>query len=309
MIGKFKTQVQTLFVDKNSPVFSVEGSLNIILSPSLYWVKKVSLPVKYLREVKPLLPSLFEEVLPAGNYSYSAYKQGEDYFVFAYEDKMILDTLVSKGISASQVKGVYFAQSELFSIDKPVEIDEQNSLYKKDDIVMALPSSWFAERISLEFDASKLSKHSIALKQFSHIVNDKSLFKMSAIVLVFLLLIATEYFITSHKVTELQTKQENVFQKYHLKATMFQNRAMLQELQTHHKEQMKLRKYMAIALKTPLLKNQKLTLIELRAMKLKLAFSGEKKGLENRLFSFFKKEQIKYSAHYKKGTLYMELIL
>lgn len=309
MIGKFKKQVKTLFLDKNSSVFNIEGNLNIILSPSLYWVQKVSLPVKYLREVKPLLPSLFEEVLPAGNYNYTAYKQGEDYYIFAYEDKMILETLASKGITPSQVKGVYFAQRELFSMDKPIEVDKENSLYKQDDIVMLLPATWFKESITLNLEEIKLSKHNIVLKQFSHIVKDKTLFKMSAIVFVFLLLIATEYFITLQKVTNLREKQENIFEQYHLKATMFQNKAMYKELQSRHEEQMKLRKYMAIILKIPLLNNQKMTLVAFKGKKLKLAFTGEKQSLEKVVFTPLKKDHIRYDANYKKETLYLELAL
>ncbi|MDQ7066925.1 MAG: hypothetical protein Q9M40_02365 [Sulfurimonas sp.] len=70
--------------------------VSIILSPSLYWVQKLSLRVKYVREVKKLLPSIFEDMLPAGQYSYSAYKRGDDFFIFAYEDKAILKLLQDK---------------------------------------------------------------------------------------------------------------------------------------------------------------------------------------------------------------------
>ena len=140
-------------------------------------------------------------------------------------------------------------------------------------------------------------------------MDDKSLFKISAIFLVLLLLIATEYFITSYKVTQLSNLQEKVFEKYHLKSTMFQNKAMFKELQAKHKEQMQLRKNIAIVLKLSLKKEQKLTLIEIKGKKLKLVFEGEKEALQNVVFAQLKKEQIKYNAHYKKNSLYMELSL
>ena len=309
MIGKFKKQVKTLFVDKNSTFVSVEGHVNIILSPSFYWVKKVSLPVKYLRDVKALLPSLFEDILPPKNYSYSAYKYEDEYFIFAYEDKMILDSLAEKGISASQIKAVHFAQSEFFEIDGPIEIDTEQTLFKKDDILMLLPSSWFDESQDINLNELKLSKQSITLKQFSHIVDDKTLFKISALVLIFILVIAAEYFITQEKVQDISKKQEALFSKYKLQSTMFQNKAMFKELNSKYKKQMLLRRYMATVLKLSLESKQKLVLVELKGNKLKLAFSGEKEGLERLIFKQLKVQSIHYSAKYKKNTLYVELSL
>ena len=132
MFTKYKKQIDTIFLDTNSNDFTNKESVNVILSPSLYWVKKVSLPVKYLRDVKPLLPSLFEDILPDAVYSYFVYKSEEEYFIFAYEDKKIFNLLNSKGIPASHVNNVYFAQSEFGGVDGAIKIDEKNSLYFKE---------------------------------------------------------------------------------------------------------------------------------------------------------------------------------
>ena len=70
----FRSKAKAFFVDVNSPSYLLEAPVNVILSPSMYWVKRVTLPVKYLYEVKSLIPSLFEENLPEGKYSYSAYR-------------------------------------------------------------------------------------------------------------------------------------------------------------------------------------------------------------------------------------------
>ena len=98
---KFNTKLKTIFLDPNSDKSVINNydndsilvtddaskkreKVNVILSPSLYWVKKLSLPVKYVREVKKLLPSIFEDTLPKGNYNYTAYKSGEDFFGFEH---------------------------------------------------------------------------------------------------------------------------------------------------------------------------------------------------------------------------------
>ena len=87
MFSKFNKQIDTIFLDTICDNFHTDNKVNIILSPSLYWIKKVSLPVKNVKDVKPLLASIFEDILPDGTYNYSAYKNDDAYLVFAYEDK------------------------------------------------------------------------------------------------------------------------------------------------------------------------------------------------------------------------------
>ena len=89
MFTQFNQKYKTIFLDPSSDISSVEEKVNVILSPSLYWVKKLSLPLKKASEAHKLLPSIFEETLPLGNYNYSVYKKGDDFFAFAYDDKAI----------------------------------------------------------------------------------------------------------------------------------------------------------------------------------------------------------------------------
>ncbi len=71
---QFNRQHKILFLDPNYPAVCGDEKVDIILSPSLYWIKKISLPLNSLREVRTLLPSIFEDMLPDGIYSYSVYK-------------------------------------------------------------------------------------------------------------------------------------------------------------------------------------------------------------------------------------------
>ena len=108
----FKSKAKAFFVDIETPPYEGSGSVNIILSPSTYWVKRVDLPVKYLRDVRSLMPSLFEEHLPQGKYSYYTYKDGESFLIFAYNDKEVLDLMAEKNITSANIRNVYLAQSE-----------------------------------------------------------------------------------------------------------------------------------------------------------------------------------------------------
>ncbi|MFK5937062.1 MAG: hypothetical protein QM497_01585 [Sulfurimonas sp.] len=311
MFSKFNKQIDTIFLDINSSSFETSEHVNVILSPSLYWVKKVSLPVKYLRDVKALLPSLFEDILPHGNYSYSAYKSGEEFYIFAYEDKLILDTLHNKGITTAQVHNIYFSQREIFDIHGAIQIDETQSLYKKDDILLLVPSAWTTSHTKLfrTLDKIVLSKNSIALKQFSHLVNEKSLYALASVAVIFLILIASEYFITLEKISKVESLKEKVFAKAGLKATMFQNKSMLKEYQQTDKIQKTVRKRMVNILNIPLKNDTKILDLSLRGKTIKVAFEPISDGVKSTIFNDLKSKNIKFKSSLESTILYVEIEL
>ena len=309
MFSKFNKQIKTIFLDPASDSFEIEDDLNVVLSPSLYWVKKVSLPVKYLRDAKSLLPSLFEDTLPEGSYSYSTYKSGDDFFIFAYEDKFIIDTLSSKGISSTQVKGVYFAQSELSQTQGAIKINETQSIYVKDEIVILVPCCWIEESGSLDIGCIDLSKHSISLKQFGHIVNDKSLYMLASIFSLLIVLVALEYFITVQKISTTTELKDELFSKHGLKSTMIQNRSMLNEYKTIHKRQSNLREYSSYILSMSLVKQQRLLQLSMKGKKLIAAFSGVEKGDEASLQKYLKSKKLQFTSNFKDKSWYVEIEL
>ena len=227
MLTWFTKEASIIFLDPLSERYSIDGAVNVVLSPSLYWVKKVSLPVK---DVKPLLPSLFEEILPEGDYSYHAYKSNGSFFIFAYRDKEIIDILSEKGITYAQVRNVYFAQSELSNIEGALKINETQSICVKDDIVVILPCCWIEESGDLDISALTLSKQHVKLQQFSHIVNNKALYKIISILIWLILIVAGEYFITLNKTSKTLESKDELFSKNGLKSTMIQNRSIQQHL-------------------------------------------------------------------------------
>ena len=309
MFSKFKRQFDTIFVDVNSANFELDDSVNVILSPSLYWVKKVSLPVKSLRDVKPLLESLFEDILPDGRYSYTAYKEGDEYFIFAYEDKYILDTLAQKGIPFAKINKVYFAQSELSSLEDAKKLNEEEVILVQDGIVILLPAKFSETDDKLELNGIELSKRTISLKQFGHILNEKSLYTIVALFLVMVLLVLSEYIITLNKVNNLQTQREALFAKYKLKPTMIQNRSLLKKYESTYKSQIELRKLMATVLSMRLKDGQRLKSVSYKNKKFKLQYIGLKKGQESYIESSFKNKGFTYSAQFKKDIWYVEFKL
>jgi hypothetical protein len=309
---RFNTKATTVFLDPNSLVSYDKNDVkkvNVILSPSLYWVKKVSLPVKYIRDALKLLPSIFEDILPPANYSYSAYKSGEEFFIFAYEDKYIIDTLAKVGINLSDVSNIYFAQSELDSIDTALKINEMQSVYVKDDIVVLLPCCWIQESGELDLDGLKLSKHTIKLKQYGHLVDNSSFYKISAVLVVLSVLIFAQYFITMQKVSKLQQMRTDVFRKYNLKSTMLQNKSVLKKYKKTHLEQTKIREYISYILSFKLKSKEKLSKINLKDDVIKAEFIGVNSSTLNRLKNFLKSKKLNFKADMRNSKVYLEIVL
>jgi len=306
---KFNKKIDTIFLDLKTKHLELDKQVNIILSPSLYWVKKLSLPIKSVREVKKLLPSIFEDSISGGEYSYEAYKAGDDYFVFAYEDKRILELLKEKNISPSSVKKIYFAQSELSDITKPLKIDDEFSLAIQNDIVLLLPNGFIQDAQEINLSNIKHSKYNITLTSYSHIVNKKTLYSLSAILVGFIGLVFGEYMLYSNKVQKVDNQKSEVFTKYSLKPTMFQNNSLLKKYNKIYKRETQLRKYSAEVFATKLKPEHKLTSLILKDKKLVATFSGVKKNGYNYILKKFDAKSLKVNHYFKNKTFYMEMPL
>lgn len=309
MFSKFNEKVNTVFLDTNSQEIQTQEKLNVILSPSLYWVKKISLPVKYVRDVKPLLESLFEDTLPEGKYSYFTYKKEDFFYIFAYEDKKILDLFKEKGLALAQVNGVYFAQSEFDAMQKGIQIDENQTLFLNDGVVILLPSNVASGQSILNLDSIELSKHKIALNQFGHIVNNKHLYKLLGGFLVLIGLVSLEFLIVMHKISTTESLQEELFAKNNLQPTMMQNRALLKEYSTIYEKQTKFREVLGVVLSIPLQNTQKISELNLKGNKFTVEFLQTPKGKESAILRILDQQKLKYVLNFKENVLQVEISL
>lgn len=326
MFTKFKKRYKYIFLDpqaevphvpehsdkypwgtKNGQGINSNEKINIILSPSLYWVKKVSLPLQNVRDVKKLLPSLFEDTLPSGNYSYTAYKSDNEFFIFAYEDRQILDTLSQNNIPASSVVNVYFAQSVLGHIGDAMKINVSQSIYVKDEILLVVPSSWVQTSSILDLSQIKTSKHSITLQQFGHLVDSKSLYKIGVIMFILSLLLGTEYFITAHKLQEVTKLKDELFAKYNLQPTLLQNTSLLKKYDALHTKQMKLRDTISSILALKLNPSEELSQLKFKNNVLEAKFNGITEGKELQITQSLKDKKIEFKSSFKDKSWHVEI--
>lgn len=268
-----KSSYPNLYVHTSlEPIEATQERYNIILSPSLYWVKKLSLPIKYTREVKKLLPSIFEDMLLDGEYSYFVYKKESEYLAFAYEDKAILSLLEKKGLHAHNIAKVYFAQSIFESMEHAIAVDAAMALVNKEGIVVELPLLWLKETQPLDLSICTL-EHPITLATFTHIIEPKVFTRLSAGVLIFALLFLLQTFLLHRQSAILERQKAKLYEEFSLKPTSMQNSALLKKYSSLYEKQTSLREKSAQILSLKLPTHSSLIRIKLEDEKLFAEFS------------------------------------
>ena len=306
---QFNRQHKLLFLDPDYDAACGDEKVDIILSPSLYWIKKISLPLNSLREVKTLLPSIFEDMLPDGIYSYSVYKNSEDslFYAFAYEDKKILDVIAQHNIPMTNIASIHFAQSELHNTQHPMMIDDKQCLYVQDSIVTLVPSSWVKEKEELDLSSITLSKHKITLQQFAHIIDYKSLYGVISVLAILILLGFSELLITTQRSQDIVTKTDEIFVKDDLKPTMFENKSILKKLEKTHESQTRFREYLSYLLALKLNKSEKMTLLSLKNKTILVNFSGVDAKKGSHITSVLTSKGVPFTQKHQDGTLHLEI--
>ena len=305
----FKAKAKAFFVDVDSPSYTLDTSVNVILSPSLYWVKRVSLPIKYLRDVKSLLPSLFEDILPEGKYSYSAVKENEEFLLFAYNDKEILDLLVEKGINATNLNNIYLAQSEFDTLKSPVKVTTSSVLTLQNGVVVKLPLVLFPDAELLDLSEHVFSKQTIHLTRFNQIADKKSQVVFGSILGFLIVMFTTEWLITSSKVATIVEKQSEVFNHYNLQATSFQNEAVHAKLNNTFERQTRIRDILNLALTIKLGADERVEEIDLKKNKVVIVIKTATEVTGTKRLAKLKKRFKQTTSRFDNGIYVMEVRL
>lgn len=209
----------------------------------------------------------------------------------------------------THVKNVYFAQSEFDSMKKALRINERQSIYVQDGIVVMVPCCWIEESGEIDVENIKLSEYSIKLKHFSHIVDNKTLYTLLSVLSAFILLYGIEYFIIDHKVQKFNELKDEVFIKNDQKPTMLQNSSILQRYKDIDKREKKLTDAMALILRLELPKTVKIDQLKMDENKLLVKFSGIKSGGEKSIKDMMNSKNVLFESYFKNGNWYVEVRL
>lgn len=306
----FRKTGSPLFVDIHTTVNVEEKQIfDLILSPSFYWVKHVTIPIKSSSELKKFLPSLFEDTLPQGKYSYYAYPDGDAYLAFAYDDKMILDMLSKKGINSEQINRVYFAQSEFQALQEALAIDEDSALDVEDHVVVKLPKELVSSSAPLDLSGHVFSNHAITLAKYTHIATTKSLIQFSLFMGALIAIYMLDLIVSDIKIKELEAAPLELYAKHKLPATKIQNEVISETLLKQYLQQIKMRQIAAKILDLKLGKDEYISLYDLNAKRLTVEFNLASAKQASALTASLRQKGLSPKEKYNNGRLILEFAL
>lgn len=207
-----------IFLDGNSTHTNIYDKVDIVLSPKFYWIRKAKLPVKSASRALKIAPSFFSDVLPDGDYKYKVVKKDDDFLLFAYQEDVILKAISDSNIDISLVNKVFFAQTEL---DKFEAIDIQNDeiLYKKDDVLIQVPASIFEQDFqsaNMDYVIRHIKKTTsyISLDTYNKIIESSTSQKIIVALSFIMVFYFIEYFFIKQDLSRLAQKRDQAIKQY-----------------------------------------------------------------------------------------------
>lgn len=175
---------------------TLQESVNVMLTPQFYTLKKEALPVKYAYQAKKIAPSLFEGLLEeGGSYDYMVFKEVDTWVFIAYDMGKITNFLAAKGIEAPMMAKLFFAQQAVEFFTLPLMLDEKDALVVLDDVVVVVPRIALGEdeKPSLVFNNSFTPQKGVSLQgEIGSILNKKQAYTLASIFMLFAILFIAE---------------------------------------------------------------------------------------------------------------------
>ena len=199
-------------------------SVNIMLTPQFYTLKKEKLPIKYAFQAKKIAASLFDSLLEnPHSYDYFVYKEEDNWVFIAYKQEQIRTFLSSKGIEVENVGKIYFAQQSVNLFTKPVLLGQGNALVNIDKSVVVLPSVALDSDVkTLNFDDSFTPKNGIALEgSFNSFLTYNQALGVASLVTVFALIFFVEGWKYSSASDDIKIEVRELIEEYPALASQY----------------------------------------------------------------------------------------
>ncbi len=209
---------ELLLIYKEMKQVNLSHTVNIMLTPQFYTMKKEALPLKYQYQAKRIAPSMFDGLLDAsGSYDYFVYKEEESWVFIAYDAEEIKAFLLSKGIKTEQIAKMFFAQQAFNAFRKPVYIGEREALVTlEDNAVVIVPQSALEEfTASQHFNNDFTPKQGVSLQSTtSSLLNTKQAVGISVVFLLFAGIFFTEGLRYGGAETQLSEALTNLLEEH-----------------------------------------------------------------------------------------------
>ncbi len=233
-----------LLVYRNMGQQSLSDTVNIMLTPQFYTLKKETLPLKYAFQAKKIAPSLFDGLLEnTENYDYFVYREGEAWVFIAYDPQEINHFLVSKGIRPEQIGKIFFAQQALSFFTAPVLLGSKDTLSAIDDTVVVIPRSALSEEAeTMTLDEDFTPKNGIVLQgSFNSFLSRKQAISLSVLFSLFALAFFMEGWRYSEGSEATKAEIEALIEEYPALQSQYTRKSIAEKYRTIDKNERKKR--------------------------------------------------------------------
>ncbi len=235
-----------LLVYRNMPQQAFSETVNIMLPPQFYTLKREALPVKYAFQAKKIAPSLFDGLLEhPEKYDYMVYKEADRWVFIAYDLSAISLFLKSKGIPTTQVAKVFFAQQSCPSFENPVLLGEKDALLAIDGTVVNVPQTALPEGLSpVSFDDSFTPKQGLTLHSASSaLFTRKQAFGLAAFFILFSFTFFVEGWRYGSASQTLQDEINGLLEEYPALQSQYKRQSIAQKYRQIDKDERAKREY------------------------------------------------------------------
>lgn len=223
----------------------IASKSKLVLSPKFYWAKRVELDVRFVYEVKKMAVSIFDGVLPSGDFEYMVFKLGKgDFLLVAYSMSWIKSELEKLGIDMVFVDKIYLLESLLAGKDVSLRVDDDFGIVSEQRVLTYTPLRLLGDSVDIESVLSnkRLLKEPIYSKQFQNLKIGDREFRYLIWIVLFLNSIALLDIVKITIDRESLAKQKVDFIETNaLPQTSFQIKSMQEELLSIDKIQSDLR--------------------------------------------------------------------
>lgn len=300
---------KVFFVTKNFSQI-VDYRCDIVLSPEFYWVKKVRLNIKFSHIVKKMAPSIFDGMLPDGEFEYRVFKvKTGEFIVLAYDIKEIMRELELLGINLSMIDKMYTVQSELLEKDIEIAIDSDSALAMEDDVLFCMPVKLAETNNLISIDdvmqAKRLSSNYIFSKSFQKVkINSKDIALILSLLILLNVAAMLDILKTKREIRNLEKQKEVFIKENSLPSTSFQLKAMKNELQKIYNPQVSFRKRLEYIGKFKLNKKENFNSIIFKKGMLQVVLKLDSAKREDE-FKRYASSKMTIEKTYKKGRYFV----
>lgn len=117
-------------------------SINLLLSPQFYTIKKESLDIKYKYQAQKIASSVMDDLLPHNKeHQFSVFKEDERWVFVAIDEDKIKSFLLSQNIDINLVHKIYIAQQVKDKFNIPILLDDKKAIGLLNNIVTIFPKN------------------------------------------------------------------------------------------------------------------------------------------------------------------------